>query len=149
MRAKVTGSGHRSRIVVSRMKKNGSYVYFHIITNLPDALYPAETILKMYNQRRSIEAFIKPDKSGLHIKNLRTRKYNGIRYVILLSSIAFNMISYFMNSGIVKGKAGVKAFVEKLSCTRGWFIKKDNIAVLDFTEEPVIKHYLKYDRGPS
>ncbi len=97
MRAKVTGSGHRSKIVVFRMKKNGSYVYFHIITNLPDTLYNAETILKMYNQRQSIEAFIKADKSGLHIKNLRTRKYNGIRYVILLSSIAFNMISYFMN----------------------------------------------------
>ena len=102
----------------------------------------------MYNERQSIEAFIKADKSGLHIKNLGTIRYNGIRYVMLLSSIAFNMISYYMNSEIIKGKAGAKAFVEKLSCTRGWFIRKD--IVLYFTEEtPVIKHYLKYDRGPN
>ncbi|MGC8558705.1 MAG: hypothetical protein ACP5NC_06935, partial [Nitrososphaeria archaeon] len=59
MSAKVTGSRHRSRIVVFRRKKNGKDVYFHIITNLPDILYPAETILKMYNERQSIEAFIK------------------------------------------------------------------------------------------
>lgn len=150
MRARVTGSRHKSRIVVFRMKKNGKDVYFHIITNLPEILFPAEMILKMYNERQSIEAFIKADKSGLHIKNLRTRRYNGIRYVMLLSSIAFNMISYYMNSGIIKGKAGVKAFVEKLSCTRGWFTRKGKIIVLYFTEEtPVIKHYLKYDRGPN
>jgi len=149
MRAKVTGSKHKFRIIIFRMKKNGDYVYFHIITNLPDILYPAETILKMYNERQSIEAFIKADKSGLHIKNLRTRRYNGIRYVILLSSIAFNMISYFINSGITKKKTGVKAFVEKLSCARGWFIRKGNAIVLYFSEEtPVVKQYLKYSRGP-
>ena len=57
------------------------------------------------------------------------------------------MISYFINSGITKKKTGVKAFVEKLSCARGWFIRKD--IVLYFSEEtPVVKQYLKYSRGP-
>mgnify|MGYP001626347010 CR=1 FL=1 len=59
------------------------------------------------------------------------------------------MISYFINSGITKKKTGVKAFVEKLSCARGWFIRKGNAIVLYFSEEtPVVKQYLKYSRGP-
>jgi len=40
MRAKVTGSKHKFRIIIFRMKKNDDYVYFHIITNLPEHPLP-------------------------------------------------------------------------------------------------------------
>ena len=39
-----------------------------------------------------MEAYIKTDKSGLHLKNLRTRNLAGIRAFLLLTCMAHNLI---------------------------------------------------------
>ena len=55
-----------------------------------------------------------------------------------------------MKSVIKNGSMGVKAFVEKLACARAWFVRKGEVLMLLFTEEnPVIKQYLRYTRGPT
>src|SRR5437016_13438853 len=98
----------------------------------------------MYHEREGIEAYIKCDKSGLHLKNLRTRNLVGIRAFVLLTCMVHNLIVHAirsMKSIIKRGSMGVKAFVEKLACAKAWFVRKGGgVLVLLFTEEnPVIK----------
>ena len=98
-----------------------------------------------------MEAYIKTDKSGLHLKNLRTRNLTGIRAFLLLTCMAHNLIVHAIRSMrrmIKGGSMGVKAFVEKLACARAWFVRKGELLVLLYTEEnPVIKQYIRYWRG--
>ncbi|MGH2639404.1 MAG: hypothetical protein ACRDF4_09010 [Rhabdochlamydiaceae bacterium] len=79
-------------------------------------------IFDLYHERQGIEAYFKSDKSGLHLKNLRTRNLMGIKAFILLSCLTHNMIMHALSSFgrlIKKGFIGIRAFVEKLACSRG------------------------------
>ncbi|MDG7037084.1 MAG: transposase [Nitrososphaerota archaeon] len=149
----MNGSRHGVRVVVYRRAGQ----CFHLLTTLPDILYPAYRLLKVYNERKRIDVFFKTAKSALHLKNLRTKKLAGIKAFLFLTSMFHNVIKYFMKGAGLARKAGptatgvgVKAFVEKLACARGWFVRKGGILVMYFTEEtPVVRQYLKYDRGPN
>ena len=162
LRAKLHGSRYRTRIVVFRSvrkkkKKNddGKKIkkerFWHLVTNLHESVYTAKELLEMYHEREGIEAYIKCDKSGLHLKNLRTRNLVGIRTFVLLTCMVHNLIVHAIQSmkNIIKrGSMGVKAFVEKLASAKAWFIRKGGVMVLLFTEEnPVIKQYIRYARG--
>ncbi len=164
LRARLPGSRYRTRIVVFRSlkkrvgvgggkKKNVKEEIWHLVTNLHESLYTAKKLLEMYHEREGIEAYIKCDKSGLHLKNLRTRNLVGIRAFVLLTCMVHNLIIHAIRSmkNIIKrGSMGVKAFVEKLACAKAWFVRKGGVLVLLFTEEnPVIKQYIRYARGPS
>jgi len=172
LRAKLPGSRYRTRIVVFRSvskkknkeasseeeekKKKGRKKrkeFWHLVTNLHESLYTAKQLLELYHEREGMEAYIKTDKSGLHLKNLRTRNIVGIRAFLLLACMAHNLIVHAIRSmrKVVKGRLmGVKAFVEKLACSRAWFVRKGETLMLLFTEEnPVIKQYLRYARGPT
>jgi hypothetical protein len=50
---------------------------------------------------------------------------------------------------VKKGFVGIRAFVEKLACSRGWFsrIGKDTILLLFTKENPTIKHYINCTIG--
>jgi Transposase DDE domain group 1 len=165
LRAKLPGSKYRTRIVVFRSvsKKNKEEAsseerkkrkeFWHLVTNLHESLYTAKRLLELYHEREGMEAYIKTDKSGLHLKNLRTRNLTGIRAFLLLTCMAHNLIVHAIRSmkNVVKGRLmGVKAFVEKLACAKAWFVRKGEVLMLLFTEEnPVIKQYLRYARGPT
>ncbi len=154
LRTRITGSKHRIRIIVfKRIKKDGKVEFWHLLTNLPDILYPMQTMFDLYHERQGIEAYLKTDKSGLHLKNLRTRNLMGIRAFILLSCITHNLIVHALSSFrdiVKKGFIGVKAFVEKLACARGWLTRVGDTIVLMFTEEnPVIRQYMRCSEGPS
>jgi DDE family transposase len=157
LRVRLPGSRSRTRVVVFRSEKkkeNGKTKeeFLHLLTNLHESLYTAKELLKMYHEREGMEAFIKCDKSGLHMKNLRTRNLVGIKAFVLLTCITHNLIVHAIRSMrrvIKNGFVGVKAFVEKLACARGWFVRKGKGLMLSFTEEnPTIKQYTRYRTGP-
>jgi hypothetical protein len=146
-RGKIFGTDHRIRVIVFKhVKRNGKIEYWHLLTNLPDILYPLQVMFDLYHERQGIEAYFKSDKSGLHLKNLRTRNLIGIKAFIILSCVTHNMIVHALSSlgKIVKnGFIGIRAFVEKLACSRGWFSRIGNDIALFFTpENPTIKHYI-------
>ena len=166
LRAKLPGSRYATRIVVFRsVRKSGKKdegndnkekkrkEFWHLVTNLHESVYTPKRLLEMYHEREGMEAYIKTDKSGLHLKNLRTRSLVGIRTFLMLTCMAHNLIVHAIHSMkrvIKNGSMGVKAFVEKLACARGWVERKGSVLVLLFTEEnPVIKQYIKYTRGPT
>ena len=170
LRAKLPHSRYRARIVVFRSvskkkeeekkketnddkKRRKKKEFWHLVTNLHESLYTPKQLLEMYHEREAMEAYIKTDKSGLHLKNLRTRSLTGIRAFLLLTCMVHNLIVHAirsMKSVIKHGSMGVKAFVEKLACARAWFVRKGEVLMLLFTEEnPVIKQYLRYARGPT
>jgi Transposase DDE domain group 1 len=161
LRVKLPGSRSKTRVVVFRSlkenkkedrKKTTREEFMHLLTNLHESLYTAKDLLTMYHEREGIESFIKCDKSGLHMKNLRTRSLVGIKAFILLTCITHNLIVHAIRSmrrAIRNGFVGVKAFVEKLACAKGWFLRRRRTLILSFTEEnPTIKQYTRYrDRG--
>ncbi len=157
LRTRIRGSKHRIRIIVfKRIKKDGTIEFWHLLTNLPEILYPMQMMFDLYHERQGIEAYLKTDKSGLHLKNLRTRNLVGIKAFVLISCITHNLIVHALSSFrsvIKKGFIGVKAFVEKLACARGWLARRrmgDDTIVLMFTEEnPVIRQYMRCSEGPS
>jgi len=90
----------------------------------------------------------------LHLKNLRTRKLAGIKAFLLLACITHNLMVHALSSfrGIVRGQfIGVKAFVEKLACAKGWLVKRESVVILRFTEEnPTIRQYIRcVEEGPT
>jgi hypothetical protein len=142
--------------IKKKEKKNGATEFWHLLTNLPDILYPMQTMMfDLYHERQGIEAYLKTDKSGLHLKNLRTRNLLGIKaFILLLSCITHNLIVHALSSFrniIKKGFIGVKAFVEKLACARGWLsrIGHDTIILLFTGENPAIRQYMRCSEGPS
>ena len=118
VRTRIRGSKHRIRVIVFKdVKKDGRVEFWHLLTNLPEILYPMQMMFDLYHERQGIEAFFKTDKSGLHIKNLRTRNLVGIKAFLLLSCITHNLIVHALSSMrriVRRGFIGVKAFVEKL-----------------------------------
>ncbi len=158
VRVRIRGSKHRIRIVVFKdiKKKDGKIEFWHLLTNLPDILYPMQMMFELYHERQGIEAYFKCDKSGLHLKNLRTRNLVGIKAFVLLTCMVHNLIVHSLSSMkkiIKRGFMGVKAFVEKLAGARAWLIRRkgtDDAMVLLFTSEnPAIRQYIRCGEGPS
>jgi hypothetical protein len=77
----------------------------------------AMDVFHFYNKRQTIEAFFKSCKNVYHIKNLRTRKFNGIHAFLWIVFIAHNLITWFkstMLSETMLEGIGTKTLVEKL-----------------------------------
>jgi hypothetical protein len=153
IRTRIRGSKHRIRVIVFKdIKEGGKRIEFwHLLTNLPEILYPMQMMFDLYHERQGIEAFFKTDKSGLHIKNLRSRNLVGIKAFILVACMTHNLIVHALASmrHIVKrGFMGVKAFVEKLACARAWLVKKESVTILAYTNEnPTIRQYINCLEG--
>ena len=153
-RGRIRGSKHNIRVVVFKdTKKNGRIEFWHLLTNLPDLVYPKQTLFDLYHERQGIEAYLKCDKSGLHIKNLRTRNLVGIKAFMLLSCITHNLIVHALASMkqiIKRGFIGIKAFVEKLACSKALLTRRGDIMILTFTSEnPTIRQYIKCIKEPT
>lgn len=78
------------KILVRTYTKKG-YKYTYLITNIYD-----KTDLELfnyYNERQTIEAFFKICKNTYHIRNLRTRAFNGIYGFLWLVFLSHNIIT--------------------------------------------------------
>jgi len=62
---------------------------------LPEQRYSPAELVHSYNGRQAIEAFIKSDKDGLKLANLRTRCFMGLYAVMYLAAITMNLLVLF------------------------------------------------------
>jgi hypothetical protein len=68
-------------IVFKRIKDGAISECWHLLTNLPDIPYPMQMMMfDLYQERQGTEAYFKCDKSGLQLKNLRTRNSLLVSY---------------------------------------------------------------------
>jgi hypothetical protein len=116
------------RYVLVRILTDKGCKYSCLITNINNMT--ASELFNFYNERQTIEAFFKTCKNTYHIKNLRTRKFNGIYAFLLMVFITHNMMinmkkTYFDNTKIEK--MGMSAIYKEMGEIMVDIIEKDNI----------------------
>jgi len=104
-------------ILVRTMTRKGIFEYTMLVSNIPSAKMSALEMYYFYNKRQTIEAFFKTCKNIYHIKNLRTRKFEGIQAFLWMVFITHNLLSWFKSTMLSDTKlegVGTKTLVEKL-----------------------------------
>lgn len=104
-------------IIVRTLTRKGDFEYTMLVSNMPLNQMPAVGMFHFYNQRQTIEAFFKTCKSVYHIKNLRTRKFEGIHAFLWFVFITHNLLSWFKSTMLSETKLediGTKTLVDKL-----------------------------------
>ncbi len=104
-------------ILVRTLTRIGGFEYTMLISNIPVSQMSTHDLFHFYNKRQTIEAFFKMCKHTYHIKNLRTRKFEGIYVFLWMVFITHNIISRMkkitFNDSKLEG-IGTKTLVEKL-----------------------------------
>jgi len=104
-------------ILVRTMTRKGTFEYAMLVSNIPSDKMSALEMFHFYNERQTIEAFFKLCKNIYHIKNLRTRKFEGIQAFLWMVFITHNLLSWFKSTMLSDTKLegiGTKTLVEKL-----------------------------------
>lgn len=104
-------------IIVRTLTTKGDFEYTMLVSNLPLNQMTAVEMFHFYNKRQTIEAFFKSCKNVYHIKNLRTRKFDGIHAFLWIVFITHNLLSWFKGTVLKNTKLeseGTKTLVEKL-----------------------------------
>jgi len=89
--------------------------YFHLVTTVPETVKDARGLVRFYNSRQSIEAFIKTGKNVLNLKHFRVRNFYGIQFVLLLGLLAHNFMTWARRdifAGTPLARMGIREFVE-------------------------------------
>ena len=115
---KLSGCPYPVRVVLGRTKTGKSQVfqYFHLVTTIPEKLKDATGLLKLYNARQTIEAFIKTGKNVLNLKHFRVRNFYGIQFTLVLGLLAHNFMSWARReifAGTPLARMGIREFVEQ------------------------------------
>lgn len=114
---KISSCKYPIKIVIQRIyrPKADKELYRFICINIKD-LYGDECIW-LYNNRADIESLIKTEKNGLHITNLKSRKYTANLAFMYLASITHNLITAFRNKVLSKiglENHGIKEITKRL-----------------------------------
>lgn len=121
-------------IVVETISSKGRKKYSHLYTNLE---HDVEELFHGYNQRQNIEALIKGNKYGLHIDNLRTRKFWGILGFLYFAIMTHNLLVLFRYH-VLKGtnleNLSVAEIAQKLMDIPAKIRNQDNQMELIFPE---------------
>lgn len=115
---KLPGCPYQVRVVLGRTKtaKPQVFQYFHLITTVPERLKDAIGLVKFYNARQTIEAFIKTGKNVLNLKHFRVRNFYGIRFTLVLGLLAHNFMNWARReifAGTPLARMGIREFVEQ------------------------------------
>lgn len=104
-------------VIVRTLTSKGDFEYTMLVTNIPVTKMSSVELFYFYNKRQTIEAFFKKCKSIYHIKNLRTKKFDGIHAFLWIVFITHNLLSWFKStvlSGTKLENTGTKTLVDKL-----------------------------------
>jgi len=93
---KLPGCPYPVRVILGRTKtaKPQVFQYFHLITTIPERPKDAIGVVKFYNARKTIEAFIKTGKNVLNLKYFRVRNFYGIQFTLVLGLLAHNFMGW-------------------------------------------------------
>jgi hypothetical protein len=100
----------------SKIPRPESYQYFHLVTTIPEKMKGPVGLLKFYNARQTIEAFIKTGKNVLNLKHFRVRNFYGIEFTLMLGLLAHNFMNWarrdiFADTPLAR--MGIREFVEQ------------------------------------
>lgn len=104
------------RTVLGRSKIPRPYQYFHLVTTIPEKVKDPVGLLKFYNARQTIEAFIKTGKNVLNLKHFRVRNFYGIQFTLMLGLLAHNFMNWARRdifAGTPLARMGIREFVEQ------------------------------------
>ncbi|MCL0060612.1 transposase [Dehalococcoidia bacterium] len=106
------------RTVLGRSKtpRCKSYQYFHLVATIPEKVKSPIALLRFYNARQTIEAFIKTGKNVLNLKHFRVRNFYGIEFTLMLGLLAHNFMSWARRdifAGTPLARMGIREFVEQ------------------------------------
>jgi len=112
------GCSYPVRVVLGRTKtaKSEPFRYFHLITTVPERLKDPIGVLKFYNARQTIEAFIKTGKNVLNLKHFRVRNFYGIQFTLTLGLLAHNFMNWARReifAGTPLARMGIREFIEQ------------------------------------
>jgi len=115
---KLPGCPYPVRVILGRTKtaKPQVFQYFHLITTVPERLKDPIGLLKLYNARQTIEAFIKTGKNVLNLKHFRVRNFYGIQFTLALGLLAHNFMNWARReifAGTPLARIGIREFVEQ------------------------------------
>lgn len=115
---KLSGCPYPVRVVLGRTKaaKSQVFQYFHLVTTVPERLKDAIEVLKFYNGRQTIEAFIKTGKNVLNLKHFRVRNFYGIQFTLTLGLLAHNFMNWARReifAGTPLARMGIREFVQQ------------------------------------
>lgn len=113
----IPSKGNLRYIIVRTLTSKGDFKYSMLISNITLAGMSAIEMFHFYNKRQTIEAFFKSCKNVYHIKNLRTKKFEGIQAFLWLVFITHNLVSWFKSTMLSETRmenVGTKTLVEKL-----------------------------------
>ncbi|MBT9162361.1 MAG: hypothetical protein DDT27_00919 [Dehalococcoidia bacterium] len=107
-----------ARTVLGRTKtlRPESCQYFHLVTTIPERVKDPIALLKLYNARQTIEAFIKTEKNVLNLKHFRVRNFYGIEFTLMLGLLAHNFVNWARReifAGTPLARMGIREFVEQ------------------------------------
>jgi len=93
---KLPGCPYAVRVVLGRTKtaKLQIFQYFRLVTAIPERQKDTIALVKFYNARQTIEAFIKTGKNVLNLKHIRVRNFYGIQFTLTLGLLAHNFMSW-------------------------------------------------------
>jgi len=152
-RGRIRGSKHNIRVVVFKhVNRDGKEGWWYLLTNLPDIPYPKQQLFKLYHEKQGIEAYLKCDKSGLHLKNLGqgNSQDQGLHTPHLHNPQPHRPRPIIHQTHRQERFHRSEGFVEKLACSKAWFTRKGSLLVLAFTKEnPSIKQYIKCIQSPT
>lgn len=104
-------------IIVRTLTRKGDFEYTMLVSNLSLKQMSAVEMFHFYNKRQTIEAFFKTCKNVYHIRNLRTRTFDGIHAFLWLVFITHNLLSWFKSTVLAETElegVGTKTLVDKL-----------------------------------
>jgi len=112
------GCPYPVRVVLGRTKTTKPQVFqcFHLITTVSERLKDPIGLLKFYNARQTIEAFIKTGKNVLNLKHFRVRNFYGIQFTLILGLLAHNFMSWARReifAGTPLARMGIREFIEQ------------------------------------
>jgi len=115
---KLPGCPYPVRVVLGRTKtaKSQVFQYFHLVTTVPERLKDAIEVVKFYNARQTIEAFIKTGKNVLNLKHFRVRNFYGIEFTLVLGLLAHNFMNWARReifAGTPLARMGIREFVQQ------------------------------------
>ena len=158
--SKLTGQIYKIRVLLGRKLSNGSYVV--VATNfLNPKHYSRKEILDLYQKRQAVEEVFLHLKNTLNIKNIRSRKVNGVLQELYAALTMLSMVAalrYQHEKTLKHRRVSFKAIVLRLARNFIFFFKEVGpkhlsdltIGINQFTHRQQSgRNYPRYSRQPA
>lgn len=137
---KITSCKYPVKIIIQKIykPKKKKYLYRFLCLNIHGL--NGDECSWLYNGRVGIEKVIETEKNGLHIKELKSRKYTANQVFLYFASITHNLITSFRDKVLTKiglGDNGIKEITRRLMHIPAKIGKNDKLLLPE--SHPMVK----------